>query len=218
MKKTIIIVIAAVLTGLLTAGCSVTSNQAQEAQKPAVAAICAEVEETLAKEETTEIAPCEANTAVGTEVPDMQDTKPESEIAAESKDEAAQEVPSADDEKRSKIVEAPEAFIASDKTSAPDNGDRSESELASDEPAISDTATTSETDGANEDTTPVAEPEPSDIECVDGGDESLAPFTPADDIGTPNPFANPHSNGIVEIPADDLIQPGDDKPGEGIHF
>lgn len=183
-----------------------------------MAAICAEVEESPAEEETAEIAPCEANTPVGTEVPDMQDTNPESEIAAESKDEAAKEVPSADAEKRTKIVEAPEAFTASDETFAPDNGDSGDYESASDEPAITNTTTTSETDGANEDTSSIVESEPSGNACVDGGDESLAPYTPADDIGTPNPFANPHSNGIVEIPADDLIQPGDDKPGEGIHF
>lgn len=67
---------------------------------------------------------------------------------------------------------------------------------------------------------PVAqsEPEPNETDCIDEGDSELAPYTPPSNTGTPNPFANPQPNGVTDIPAEDLIQPGDDMPGQGIHF
>ena len=66
------------------------------------------------------------------------------------------------------------------------------------------------------DETKVAEPEET-VECVDKGDQTLAEYK-TQPSGQPNPFENAPPTEIVDLPVEDLIGEGEDRPGEGKHF
>ena len=55
------------------------------------------------------------------------------------------------------------------------------------------------------------------VECIDEGDQCLAEYKPQIG-GQPNPFENDTPTEIDDLPVEDYIGEGEDRPGEGKHF
>ena len=55
------------------------------------------------------------------------------------------------------------------------------------------------------------------VECIDEGDQCLAEYK-LQIGGQPNPFENDTPTEIDDLPVEDYVGEGEDRPGEGIHF
>ena len=82
-------------------------------------------------------------------------------------------------------------------------------------PAVQETVTEDCTEITEE--TVFTEPEEETVECIDGGDQSLAEYKPQIS-GQSNPFENDMPTEIDDRPVEDYVGEGEDRPGEGKHF
>ena len=63
----------------------------------------------------------------------------------------------------------------------------------------------------------LTESEEETVECIDEGDQSLVKYKHQIG-GQPNPFENDTPTEIDDLPVEDYIGEGEDRPGEGKHF
>ena len=82
-------------------------------------------------------------------------------------------------------------------------------------PVVQETVTEDCTEITEE--TVFTEPQEETMECIDGGDQSLAEYKPQIS-GQPNPFENDIPTEIDDRPVEDYVGEGEDRPGEGKHF
>ena len=188
MKKLLLIILAIIFTLSASQADISRETSAVSAQKRPTSALTKSVEPLPAKTETMPLTPCDAPVEA---VIDGTEASTTSKYPYSMK-ESETEIEAADRATTESVIETEADVI---------------NESEEDQTMITDKTNTA-----------VIYETESYPECVDRGNQTLAPYTPPSCAGTPNPFANPQPNNVKEIPAEDLIQPGDDRPGEGIHF
>ncbi|HPE95991.1 MAG TPA: hypothetical protein PLT66_08005 [Bacillota bacterium] len=214
MRKLISILLAVILSALINTGVTTETTPPVTAQKGTQTPSTEVVESLPAEEKQAAVVLCTQGVAE-LKTPDYETihteaTEPKTEATTQTESPITETLTETNIEASPPEIEPYPYVVIEDKSEPTDC-----------KTVIADIAFTSETD-SNEIiiTAPITddEPESSGVICVDEGDSNLAPYSPPPGAGTPNPFENAPPCEIVEIPVEDLLEPGDDRPGEGIHF